>query len=613
MKLVWKRILVQIVFLLTREAGNYCLKIIDKINQHIKEKRPFFSFEFFPPKTDAGVYNLYSRLERMAKLEPAFIDFTWGAGGSTSGLSLELSRVAQQYFCVDVMMHLTCTEMPVSKIEETLQECRDAGIQNILALRGDPPQGDSDWRPCEGGLNYGSDLVKFIREKHGDYFGISVGGYPEGHEESKDKDECVQFLKHKVSQGADFVVTQLFYDVEEFFVFEKRCREAGVTVPILPGILPIQNYNSFKKFSDFLKIKVPEKVSSELEEIKNDDEAVQKYGIKLCEEMCREMLKRGVPGLHFYTLNLEKAVTAVLKNIGLIDDSVSSRVLPWRPATMNGRRAEEEVRPIFWSNRPKSYLARTMSWDNFPNGRWGLSSSPAFGRWSDHYLSRQVVGSNARRERLKKALGEPQTLSDISQVFVDFCEAKIDQLPWCEFPVQAETTKINSELKSINSQGYLTINSQPQVNGVDSTDPDVGWGGPGGYIYQKAYAEFFTSRANLDRLLSRVDSFPSMTFRAVNVEGKIFTNDKKRNGSVNAVTWGVFPGKEIIQPTVVDSESFMIWKEEAFKLWLGEWASFYPKESVANNLIQEIHDTFYLVNVVENNYIDGDLFRLFFD
>ncbi len=590
------------------------MKIIDKINSRISEKRPFFSFEFFPPKTDGGVHNLYNRLERMAKLEPTFIDFTWGAGGSTSGLSLELSRVVQQYFGVDVMMHLTCTQMPLDKIQETLTQCQEFGIQNILALRGDPPQGGGEWKPCEGGIAYGSDLVKYMRSQFGDYFGIGVAGYPEGHEQSSDKDECIRFLKLKVDNGADFIVTQLFYDVEEFFNFKERCLSAGITVPILPGILPIQNYSSFKKFSDFLKIKVPDGITSELENIRTDDEAVQKYGIKLCAKMCQELLNRGVPGLHFYTLNLEKSVTAVLKNIGLIDESVSSRVLPWRPATVDGRRAEEEdVRPIFWSNRPKSYLARTMTWDNFPNGRWGLSSSPAFGRWRDHYLSRQAAGASARLEKLKKSLGEPKTFDDVSQVFINFCDGKIDQLPWCEFPVQAETSKIDNDLHRINSMGYLTINSQPQVNGADSTDPYVGWGGAGGYVYQKAYVEFFSSPEKLEVIFKKLDKFPSISFRAVNKEGKIYSNDKKRTESVNAVTWGVFPGKEIIQPTVVDSESFMIWKDEAFKLWLDEWASFYPVGSQANDLIQQIHDNFYLVNIVENDYISGDLFRLFDD
>ena len=585
------------------------MKIIDKINQRVSEKKPFYSFEFFPPKTEAGLTNLYGRLDRMAPLSPTFIDVTWGAGGSANNeLSLELSRNAQTYFGYDVMMHLTCTEFTVEEINKTLEKVYASEIKNLLALRGDPPQHGEKWQSCDGGFSYASELIEHVRKIYGDYFGIAAAGYPEGHLESSSKESCVNFLKKKIDKGTDFIITQLFYDLEEFFDFERLCRDAGISCPIIPGLMPIQNYQRFKRFTDLCQTKVPDSILRDLEGIKNDDAAVQKYGIDLAVKMSQTMLEKGVPGIHFYTMNLETSVTEILRQLGFLTEGMAYRTLPWRPSTVDKRR-EESVRPIFWSNRPKSYLARTMNWDDFPNGRWGDSRSPSFGNLNDYYLLRRGIGLDRLRESRQKMWGSPQNLNDVRKVFAAFCRNEISDLPWCEMPVHTETNRISEKLVSLNLAGLLTINSQPQVNGADSEDPQVGWGGKGGLVYQKAYIEFFIERTQLTSLLQALEKFPSLTYQAVNRTNDVFS--RPSHPGINAVTWGVFPGQEIQQPTIVDPESFMIWKEEAFQLWLSDWASLYPEGSVSHKVISEIPETHYLVNIVENNFVNGDIFEVF--
>ncbi len=581
------------------------MKIVEKIQDYANRGKPFFSFEYFPPKTESGLQNLYSRLDRMAALEPCFIDITWGAGGSTTETTLTLSKDAQTYFGLDVMMHITCANMSEAKLRAALDQARDSGIRNIMALRGDTPVGATDSEP--GFLTSSIDMIHWIRKNYGNTFCIGVGGYPEGHPEATSKDDCVAFLRRKIDAGADFVVTQLFFDLNEYQKFLERCSKEGIRCPIIPGILPIISYERFQKFTDFTGIKVPRKIIEALEPIKSDDEKVRAYGVQLCSDMCAELFKMGVPGLHFYTLNLESSVTEILENLKLLDDCRSRRPMPWRASTVDNRR-NEDVRPIFWSNRPKSYLARTMSWDDFPNGRWGDSFSPTFGSLNDYYIFRRNKDQTVRQKRLK-LWGHPTTESQVADVFAKFCLGEINWLPWCEMPVQNETSRITKQLVTLNRHGYLTINSQPQVNAAPSDSVDVGWGGPGGYVFQKAYVEFFTSPENLQQLLSRIKDHPTITLHAINGRGQ--SHSTLSENAVTAVTWGVFPGREIIQPTIVDAKSFKIWKEEAFQLWLDEWRTLYDRDSESWKLISHMHDTYFLVNVVENDFVNGDIHRLF--
>ena len=583
------------------------MKISEKIANYKAQGKTFYSFEFFPPKTDFGLDNLYSRIDRMASLQPAYIDITWGAGGSTSNKTLEMCKTIQKYFGLEVMMHLTCTNMQVSSIKKVLIEAEKNDLSNILALRGDPPEGSSSWEQHEDGFRHGVDLVRYIRKEFGDHFFLGVGGYPDGHQEQSDLDADISFLKEKVEAGADIVVTQLFYDVDKFLFFRDKCIKAGIKVPIIPGIMPIHNYARFLKFTQFCQVSVPNSVTVQLEPIKYDDSSVINYGIDQASGMCQKLIENGVPGIHFYTLNLENSVSAILKSLGLVSSQGIIKELPWRQSTSGSRKTSEDVRPIYWSNRPVSYLTRTEIWDDFPNGRWGDIKSPTFGELNQYHAIRAGSKSDKIRAKRKKIWGEPKTIKDITDVFVSFCKGKINSLPWCEMPLAQESKQISDDLLNLNEMGYFTINSQPKINGLPSEDAEVGWGGPGGRIYQKAYLEFFTSKDKLDRLLKSIGSKENISYEAINISGDLITNLPENNAM--AVTWGVFPNKEIIQPTIVDTRSFLIWKDEAFSLWMNDWASIYEAKSGSYKLIKEIYDTYYLVNIVDNDYVDGDLMK----
>ena len=407
--------------------------------------------------------------------------------------------------------------------------------------------------------------------------------------------------------GADIVVTQLFYDVDKFLFFRDKCIKAGIKVPIIPGIMPIHNYARFLKFTQFCQVSVPNSVTVQLEPIKYDDSSVINYGIDQASGMCQKLIENGVPGIHFYTLNLENSVSAILKSLGLVSSQGIIKELPWRQSTSGSRKTSEDVRPIYWSNRPVSYLTRTEIWDDFPNGRWGDIKSPTFGELNQYHAIRAGSKSDKIKAKRKKIWGEPKTIKDITDVFVSFCKGKINSLPWCEMPLAQESKQISDDLLNLNEMGYFTINSQPKINGLPSEDAEVGWGGSGGRIYQKAYLEFFTSKDKLDRLLKSIGSKENISYEAINISSDLITNLPENNAM--AVTWGVFPNKEIIQPTIVDTRSFLIWKDEAFSLWMNDWASIYEAKSGSYKLIKEIYDTYYLVNIVDNDYVDGDLMK----
>lgn len=591
-------------------------KIADKIRAREAENRPFFSFEYFPPKTPKGVSNLYKRVERMASIEPLFCDVTWGAGGSTSDLTLELSGNIQKYLGVDVMMHLTCTNMPAGNVLNGLEGAKAHGIHNILALRGDPPAG-KEWTKCEDGFEHGTDLVSFIRANYGDYFNICVAGYPEGHpagylEGKMSYADEMAYLKEKVDAGSDFIITQMFYDVDAFLEFVKRCRDDGITVPILPGILPIQNYRGFQKMTDFCKTKVPQAIRDAMEPIKDDDAAVKEFGIRLGVDMCRRILKSGLcPGIHFYTLNLENSVMGIIDKLNLIPQTESIRSLPWRPATVDKRR-KEEVRPIFWANRPKSYLDRTRSWDDYPNGRWGDVESPAYGSLVDYHLLGGGGWASAEvRKEAASRYGDVTSFENVVDIFTRFQKGELTRLPWSESEELAtETSVISTPLVWMNRNGLLTINSQPRVNAAPSSDVTVGWGSPGGYVYQKAYVEFFATKTQVDALFEAAKDYPSLTIYSATA-----ANDELRSTATGrttcAVTWGVFPDYEIVQPTVVDADSFLVWKNEAFDVWTNVWAEMYDEGNPSRAFMKEMRESLCLVNVVDNDYVGGDIFAIF--
>jgi len=585
---------------------------------------PYFSLEFFPPKTDSGVENLYLRIERLTALQPVFVDITWGAGGTTKDLTLAISEYTQTYLGVEVLMHLTCSLLTVEQLKEVLTAARQAGIENILALRGDPPKGAVSWEPVPGGCAHAVDLVRLIRQEHGDYFGIAVAGFPEGHPHTPADSHAVDIprLKDKLAAGADFVLTQFFYDAQVFLDYVAACRAAGITCPIIPGLMPIQSYQSFCKMTAYGKTRVPDRVWADLAPIKDNDAAVKEYGVKLCLATCATLHAAGVHGFHFYTLNLENSVTAVLDGLRVSETCASRRPLPWRRTRAargldtsqrgannnggtGGNGLAEDVRPINWANRPKSYIKRTETWDEFPNGRWGDGRSPAFGGLEDNY-ERSLSGATRQKEDQLAMWGvAPITPEDVFEVFAKYVEGKIPVLPWCETPLQAETALVRQPIAALNRAGYLSINSQPAVNGERSDHQVFGWGGPGGRVYQKAYLEFFTSPDNLLHVAALVQTRPNLVYYAVNHAGDVVTSGSK---GVTALTWGVFPNKEILQPTVFALDTFLVWSKEAFNLWTSVWARLYDDETESAALLYDMRDSYYLVAVIDNEYMDSTLF-----
>ncbi|KAF2489404.1 methylenetetrahydrofolate reductase-like protein [Lophium mytilinum] len=581
------------------------MHISQMLEQSRRKNKSTFSFEFFPPKTAQGVQNLYDRMDRMHSFGPTFIDITWGAGGRMAHLTSEMVKVAQSVYGLETCMHLTCTDMEKSKIDEALKDAYKAGCTNILALRGDPPREKEKWEATAGGFRYAKDLVKYIRDTYGNHFDIGVAGYSEGCEDQDDHELLLEHLKEKVDAGATFIVTQMFYDVDIFLDWVDKVRARGVTIPIIPGIMPIHTHAAFMRRATWTKCNIPTAWTKALEPIKNDDAQVREVGKTLIAEMCRRLLEAGILHLHFYTMNLAQTTRMVLEELDLMPDMSSpiDKPLPWRPSLGLNRR-EENVRPIFWRNRNRSYVARTQDWDEFPNGRWGDARSPAFGE-----LDAYGVGLKGTNEQNIKLWGSPTSVKDIANLFVRYMSGKLDSLPWSEAPISKEAESLQTDLINLNTRGFLTINSQPAVDGIKSSDPVLGWGPHNGYVYQKAYLEVFVSPEYIAEVITRIERDPDMTYYAVNKAGDLKTNAP--GDGPNAVTWGVFPGKEIVQPTIVETVSFLAWKDEFFRLGQ-DWANCYSSVSPSRYVVEDLMDTWYLVNIVHNDFhVPHGIFPLF--
>lgn len=551
---------------------------------------PSFSFEYFPPKTAQGVQNLYDRMERMYHFGPKFIDITWGAGGRIAELTCEMVLQAQSIYGLETCMHLTCTDMGLEKVNDALRKAYKAGCTNILALRGDPPREHEKWEATDDGFRYAKDLVKHIRATYHDHFDIGVAGYPEGCDDNKDEEQLLDHLKEKVDMGASFIVTQMFYDADNFIRWVGKVRERGITIPIIPGIMPIATYASFLRRAKHMNCRVPDDWMAALEPVKNDDVAVREIGKGLVANMCRKIIAAGIHHLHFYTMNLAQATRMVLEELDYMPSSERplKHALPWKQSLGLGRR-EEDVRPIFWKGRNKSYVLRTQDWDEFPNGRWGDSRSPAFGE-----LDAYGIGLTGTNEQNRKKWGEPKSIKDVANIFVRYLETEIDNLPWSEAPLTSEADGIREELIGLNKRGLLTINSQPAVDGVKSSHPVHGWGPPNGYVYQKAYLELLVHPDLFPEIVARIEKNPDMTYYATTKNGALTYNAS--SDSPNAVTWGVFPGKEIVQPTIVEGISFMAWKDEAFRLGT-DWARCFEAGTPSRVLIDRIMNEWYLINI----------------
>ena len=273
------------------------------------------SIEIFPPKTPAGDAALFQTLDRLTAFQPGFVSCTYGAGGSTSRRTVELCVEIQRRYGITATSHFTCVGSTRDELLDWLRFAQQSGIQNIMALRGDPPAGQTNFQPVAGGLRYANELVALIRE-HFPKLGIGVGGYPEKHPEAPDPETDLDNLKRKVDAGADAVFTQLFFVNENFYRFRDRCEQAGIRVPIVPGIMPVTEFARVKRITSLCGAVFPPELASRLEAVQTEEAAQFKIGVEWAIRQCRDLVTQGVPGLHFYALNKSPACEEILKALG---------------------------------------------------------------------------------------------------------------------------------------------------------------------------------------------------------------------------------------------------------------------------------------------------------
>ena len=548
-------------------------------------------------------------------------------------------------------------------MDDTLEEAKALGIRNILALRGDPPRGEEyriegEAQEEDGDFVWAVDLVRYIRKEHGNHFCIGVAGYPEGHSDEshpvdQDPKKDMPFLVEKIVAGADFIMTQLFYDKDAYLRYERIVGEwdGGILkdIPIIPGLMPIQNYQILKRTSVLSHARLPQDVIARLEGVKGDDEEVKSVGVDIISDIVEAIkeTRNGRPrGFHFYTLNLEKAVGFVLERCQLISPTTpgindhTSALDDNHPPATNGIHPTSV--PLKLTNgipyrRPSSphnhinsdsdrsssttatspleppsrattlaithgvgSLGREATWDDYPNGRFGDARSPAFGEIDGYGLSLHLSPAAARSK-----WGLPVGRHDISSLFKRHVLGELDQLPWSEGGLNEETTVIKKELcRLIEERGWWSVASQPAVDGLPSSDHVFGWGPKGGFVFQKAFVEFFIPASDWHNVLRPRLQDPEiasqLSWYATNSSCTDFESSETRE-AVNTVTWGVFPGKEIVTPTIVEEVSFRAWGEEAFGIW-AEWERCYFGNSASNKLLREVRKDIWLVNVICHAY-----------
>jgi methylenetetrahydrofolate reductase (NADPH) len=290
-----------------------------------KAGQQVFSFEFFPPKTEEGEHQFLEKtVPALARLQPDYCSVTYGAGGTTRDKTLKIVDHIQRVHGLTALKHLTCVGSTREQIRSVAEQARSLGIGNILALRGDPPAGETEFRRPGGGFEFASELVSFLKELGG--FSLGVAGFPEGHIACREgKQVDWQRLKAKIDAGADFVLTQLFFDNRHFYEFRDYLGRLGVTVPVVPGIVPIMSTSQIRKFTALCGAELPAPLLAELDQIGDHDEAAAAFGIDYASRQCAELLREGVPGIHFYTLNRARSTTRILENLG--------RISPGTPAT----------------------------------------------------------------------------------------------------------------------------------------------------------------------------------------------------------------------------------------------------------------------------------------
>lgn len=591
----------------------------------------------------------------------------------------DIIETTQQALQLDSCMHMTCTNMSLKEIDTALKKAYDSGCENILALRGDPPRAVE--KSAEENENvpedkfpfkYAKDLIKYIKEKYGDHFCIGVAAYPEGHPEETNSDVLIKYLKEKVDLGATFIITQMFYNTDIFIEWCKKIRAAGVpeSVHIIPGIMPITSYDSFLRRCNWCQIDVPKDLDEVLKPAQQDDEALRTLATNYVANMCLKLFKSGyVKHLHFYTMNLEKGAYVILKDLERL---LGKPLLPLATGLNCNANKEKEIKPIFWKSRPFTYVERKkksriisrnkskvgqnsstsssevsdednvdldnehnfeadLIEDEFPNGRFGDSSSPAFGNL-DLSLTQLIRQSESKS---LSVWGTPTSIGQLGDLIISYLKGDLRSLPWCDTPIALEAKQLLRLLISINQGGILTVNSQPKANGVPSSDPVLGWGPNLGYVYQKQYIEFLLPKRKLKQFLELMEAKNSSTFTFLisDSQDEIFIYkgddgqirvmagdiDKKSDIETSsilakydqyfsptckkmychcyhgttkptAVTWGCFPGREIVTTTIVEKNSFLMWRDELFAI-IKEWQNNFLTISKNNVKIKKATDS----------------------
>jgi methylenetetrahydrofolate reductase (NADPH) len=279
------------------------------------QKKRTLSFEVFPPVREGNLESLFKTVAELKELKPDFISVTYGAGGGTRDKTIEIASRVQNEFGSEALAHLTCVAATRDDIARIVEEMKKHNIENILALRGDPPKGEEKFVRPAGGFGFASELVSFIRELNG--FCIGVAGYPEGHPEASSFDDDLKNLKRKVDAGADFIVTQLFFNNDDFYRFRDRALALKINVPIIPGIFPILNYKQVLRITELCGAKIPSALGEKLCWLKDKPEDVEKYGIEYAQKQARDLLHNEVRGLHICTMNQSRAARKIVRELGL--------------------------------------------------------------------------------------------------------------------------------------------------------------------------------------------------------------------------------------------------------------------------------------------------------
>lgn len=300
-----------------------------RIDQLLGRRRPCFSFEFFPPKTEQGIADLLRTAQSLRVLEPGFVSVTYGAGGSNRATAIGVGKRIKAELGIEVMAHVTCVGSTRDELRAVFDEIAEGGIENVLALRGDPPRGSLSFAATPGGFRYANELVAMLSDEYD--FAIGGAAYPEKHPEAPSLESDLEAAKAKVRAGARFLITQLFFDNEAYFGYVARARAAGIDVPLVPGIMPITNYEQIARFTKMCGATIPERLLAELERRAGEPDAVAELGVAFCTLQCADLLQRGAPGIHFYTLNRSPATRAVVSSLIAMSESPAFKPA-WEPA-----------------------------------------------------------------------------------------------------------------------------------------------------------------------------------------------------------------------------------------------------------------------------------------